>query len=130
MLPSGAGLVLERGTICRGQKWVRAWPRGWVDLAVMELKGSACLPAHSARHARVGGSYGRRMPPIADWIGPAQPGFVAFAAVVGGLLGRFVAIVLRYDADKTMRIAVDGGQLGAAIALVAYVFANLVEASF
>jgi hypothetical protein len=70
------------------------------------------------------------VPPIADWIGPAQPGFVAFAAVVGGLLGRFAAIVLRYDEDKTMRITVDGGQLGAAIALVVYVFANLVEASF
>lgn len=67
--------------------------------------------------------------PVATWISPAEPAFVAFGAVVGGLCGRGAAIALRYDADKTMRITVDGGQLGGAIALAAYVLANLVEAS-
>ena len=84
---------------------------------------------HRAHHGCVRGFYGRRVLPIANWIGPAQPGFVPIGAVVGGLVGRAVAMVLRYDADKTMRTTVDGGQVGAAIALAVYVLANVVEAS-
>lgn len=82
------------------------------------------------RHTCVGGSYGRSVLPLADWIGPSEPGFVAFGALVGGVCGRLIARRRRYNADKTMRVTTDGGQLGAAISLVAYLLVNLVEASF
>jgi len=68
--------------------------------------------------------------PLAGWVSPNEPGFVPFGVIVGGLLGRVVAWRLRYDADKTVRTVVDGGQLGAAIALAVYVLVNLVETSF
>ena len=69
------------------------------------------------------------MPPIAVWISPAEPGFVAFGAIVGGLFGHFVVARFSYDADNKMRIAVDGSYWGAGIALAVYVFINLVETS-
>lgn len=70
------------------------------------------------------------MLPIADWIGPSKPGFVAFGALVGGLCGHVIARRRRYSADKTMRVTTGGGQLGVAISLTAYVVANLVETIF
>jgi hypothetical protein len=70
------------------------------------------------------------VPPIATWIGPSDPGFVAFGALVGGLYGHIIARSRRYNADKTIRATAGGGELGVAISLTAYVVANLVETIF
>ena len=87
------------------------------------------LLVQCARHVCVGGFYGRGVPPIAVWISPAEPGFVAFGAIVGGLFGHFVLTRFSYDEDNKMQIAVDGSYCGAGIALAVYVLVNLVETS-
>jgi len=66
---------------------------------------------------------------VATWPSPFEPNFVAYGAALGGFIGRLLATALRYDADKKMRMTVDGSYYGTGIALAVYLLANLGEVS-
>ena len=85
--------------------------------------------AHSARHTCVGDFYGRRVL-ATEWPNPVEPTSIAIGAIIGGWLGETVALVRRYDADKTIRIAMKGSYYGTTLALVGYLVANLAKAIF
>jgi len=66
-----------------------------------------------------------------EWLpNPFAPTSIAIGAIIGGWLGETVALVRRYDADKTIRIAMKGSYYGTTVALVGYVVANLGKAIF
>lgn len=70
------------------------------------------------------------MVPVAVLPSPSEPTFIAVGAVLGGFLGDSIARVLRYDADNSMRMAMNGSYYGTGLALAAYLVANVLEASF
>jgi len=80
-------------------------------------------------HACVDGFYGRRVLAI-EWPNPVEPTSIAIGAIIGGWLAETVALVRRYDADKTIRIAMKGSYYGTTVALVGYLVANLAKAIF
>jgi|GEM_PF-3589177 len=78
----------------------------------------------------VSGFYGRRVLPIESLPNPSTPTSIAIGAVIGGWVGETIALARRYDADKTMRVAMKGSYYGTTLALVGYLVSNLVEATF
>jgi hypothetical protein len=57
----------------------------------------------------------------------SDSGIIGTGGILGALLGRAIAWVLGYDADKGMRWAVDGGYWGSGIALGIYLVVNLLK---
>lgn len=57
----------------------------------------------------------------------SEPGFIGTGAVVGGFVGRTIAWMLGYDADKAMQWAIDGSYWGSGFALGVYLTVSLLE---